>query len=135
VNKNYSEIRSLLNTNLLGPILIAKESYKYLKKQKCYLILFTSSSYTRGRSEYAIYSATKSAIVNLVQRLTEEWIKDEIKVNAICPDRTDKPLRKKVFKDDKKNLLDPGYVAKKTLFLLKNKITGQVYKIKNEKIF
>ena len=135
VNKNYSEIRSLLNTNLLGPILIAKESYKYLKKTKGYLILFTSSSYTRGRSEYVIYSATKSAIVNLVQGLSEEWIKDEIKVNAICPDRTDTPLRKKVFKDDKKNLLDPGDVAKKTLFLLKNKITGQVYKIKNEKIF
>ena len=37
------------------------------------LLLFTSSSYTRGRSGYSLYSSAKAAIVNLTQALADEW--------------------------------------------------------------
>ena len=34
---------------------------------------FTSSSYTRGRSGYSLYSSAKAAVVNLTQALADEW--------------------------------------------------------------
>ena len=38
-----------------------------------HLVLFTSSSYTRGRADYVLYSSTKAAVVNLTQALADEW--------------------------------------------------------------
>ena len=35
------------------------------KQTRGHLLYFTSSSYTRGRADYALYSSTKSAVVNL----------------------------------------------------------------------
>ena len=37
------------------------------------LLLFTSSSYTRGRGGYSLYSSAKAAVVNLTQALADEW--------------------------------------------------------------
>ncbi|MDX4067254.1 2-C-methyl-D-erythritol 4-phosphate cytidylyltransferase [Aliarcobacter skirrowii] len=116
VEMSYEEIASEININFLGAVNIAKTSYKYLKQTKGSLILFTSSSYTRGRAGYSLYSSTKTAIVNLIQSLASEWQKDSIKVNVICPERTKTPMREDNFgEEDSKTLLDPKVVAEKSL--------------------
>ena len=66
VNMSYNEIYKSINVNYIGAVIVAKESYSYLKESKGVLLLFTSSSYTRGRSLYSLYSSSKAAIVNLV---------------------------------------------------------------------
>lgn len=76
---SFDEISKEISINFLGAVNIAKTSYKYLKQTKGSLILFTSSSYTRGRAGYSLYSSTKTAIVNLIQSLASEWQKDSIK--------------------------------------------------------
>ena len=43
------------------------------------------------------YSASKAAIVNLAQGLAEEWADEGIRVNAVSPERTDTPMRRKAF--------------------------------------
>ena len=61
------------------------------------LLLFTSSSYTRGRSGYSLYSSAKAATVNLTQALADEWAGDRVRVNCVNPERTATPMRTKAF--------------------------------------
>ena len=132
MHTNFEEIVSEVNTNLLGAINIAKASHKYLKESKGSLVLFTSSSYTRGRAGYSLYSSTKAAIVNLTQALASEWQKDNIRVNAMCPERTKTSMRKYNFgKENSKTLLKPSVVAKKALQTAFGILSGLVIDIKN----
>ena len=57
----------------------------------------SSSSYTRGRMNYSIYSSTKCATVNFVQALAEEWGGLGVRVNCVNPERTKTPMRTKNF--------------------------------------
>ncbi|MDX4064350.1 2-C-methyl-D-erythritol 4-phosphate cytidylyltransferase [Aliarcobacter skirrowii] len=133
VEMSYEEITSEININFLGAVNIAKISYKYLKQTKGSLILFTSSSYTRGRASYSLYSSTKAAIVNLTQSLASEWQKDSINVNVICPARTQTPMREKNFgKEDSKTLLKAKVVAENTLQTLLKDFSGLVIDVKME---
>jgi 2-C-methyl-D-erythritol 4-phosphate cytidylyltransferase len=128
---SYEEILSETTTNFMGSVNVAKSSHTYLKYTKGSLLFFTSSSYTRGRAEYSIYSATKAAIVNLTQSLAQEWQKDDIKVNAMNPSRTSTPMRKRCFPDeDTSALLDADVVAQRTLQALSENISGLVFDIK-----
>lgn len=128
---SYEEITSEININFLGAVNIAKTSHKYLKKSSGSLVLFTSSSYTRGRAGYSLYSSTKAAVVNLTQALASEWQEDNIKVNVICPERTKTPMRKNNFgKEDDSTLLDTSFVAKYTIQTLLDNFTGMVIDIK-----
>jgi len=130
-NISYRDLYTSINTNLLGAVLIAKESLRYLKETKGTLIYFTSSSYTRGRAYYSLYSATKSAVVNFVQAIASEWEPFGIKVNCINPERTKTPMRAKNFGYEPDNsLLNPKEVARVTIQALFMDYTGQVIDIK-----
>ncbi len=66
-------VYSATEVNYLAPIHIAQVFQPHLKKTGGSLLLFTSSSYTRGRSGYSLYSSAKAAVVNLTQALADEW--------------------------------------------------------------
>lgn len=133
--RDITEIASEVNVNYMGVVNISKASYKFLKESKGHLTLFTSSSYTRGRALYSTYSSIKSAIVNFAQAISEEWLTEEIKVNAICPDRTATPMRVSNFgKEPENSLLSAEEVALKTLSVIESKSTGQVFEIKMETV-
>lgn len=118
-------------TNYVGVINISRESFQYLKESRGMLINFTSSSYTRGRPNYSIYSSTKAAIVNFTQAIAEEWLPHGIKVNVINPERTATPMRTENFgSEDKNTLLTSMEVAKFTLSAMSFDYTGQVFSIK-----
>ena len=111
-NQSAQDIASQININLLGALWISKWSHGPLKLSKGTFLQFASSSYTRGRSEYVVYSATKAAIVNMTQGLSEEWADDGIRVNCIVPSRTDTEMRRTNFKnEDQKSLCNPYEVA------------------------
>jgi 2-C-methyl-D-erythritol 4-phosphate cytidylyltransferase len=130
---SLEDIRDQINTNLLGAIYVAKASIKYLKETKGSLILFTSSSYTRGRENYSPYSSSKAGVVNFTQALADEVNLHGIRVNSICPERTDTPMRKKNFGfESKKILLDPKKVALVTLKTALSDITGQVVDVRRK---
>lgn len=121
------EIDEQIKTNLLGCINISKLAPDYIKTNGG-LIFFTSSSYTMGRKNYCVYSATKAAIVNLTQGLAEELYEKKIRVNAICPRRTKTPMRFKNFGEEK-DLLDPKEVAIATIETMISERTGDIIKI------
>lgn len=132
-DQSLKEISEQINLNFLASVLISKEAYLYLKKSKGSLTLFTSSSYTKGRASYSIYSSTKAAIVNFMQALSEEWQEQDIKVNVINPSRTKTPMREQNFgKEDQSTLLNAKKVAYKSIQAMIGNFSGLVIDVKKE---
>ncbi|CAL9412271.1 SDR family NAD(P)-dependent oxidoreductase [Streptomyces sp. enrichment culture] len=126
-------IQEALNVNYLAPVQIARASYKYLVETKGQLLLYTSSSYTRGRAEYSLYSSTKAAMVNLTQALADEWAADGIRVNCVNPERTATPMRTKAFgREPAGTLLSSEAVARTSLDVLLSELTGHVIDVRQQ---
>jgi len=130
-DRNINDVVKELNTNYIGSINVAHASIPYLKETKGCLLLFTSSSYTRGRALYSTYSSAKAAIVNFAQALSEELYTDDIKVNVINPERTATPMRFNAFGAEPiETLCSPERVAEFSIKTLTANITGQVIDVK-----
>ncbi|MDR2956398.1 MAG: bifunctional cytidylyltransferase/SDR family oxidoreductase, partial [Prevotella sp.] len=128
---DYEDILNSIKINYLGAINVAKESFQYLKESEGSLLLYTSSSYTRGRMMYSIYSSTKASIVNLVQALSEEWFSADIRINCINPERTKTPMRVKSFGNEpEESLLKAKTVAIASVNTLISKLTGEVIDVR-----
>jgi 2-C-methyl-D-erythritol 4-phosphate cytidylyltransferase len=119
--------------NYLAPIFIAQEFFPHLAKTNGTLLLFSSSSYTRGRSGYSLYSSAKAAVVNLTQALADEWAPYGVRVNCINPERTGTPMRTKAFgQEPPDSLLDSETVARHCLDTLVSVETGQIIDIRRD---
>ena len=119
--------------NYIGPILLAQTFYPELVKTQGSLLLFTSSSYTRGRGSYSLYSSAKAATVNLTQALADEWANEKVRINCVNPERTGTPMRTKAFgQEDPDSLLDSSTVAKASLEVLVANKTGHVIDVRRE---
>ncbi|MFM2146910.1 MAG: hypothetical protein RL546_80, partial [Chloroflexota bacterium] len=130
-SQQQEEIHETLAVNLAASVYLARASYSYLARDRGSLTLFTSSSFTKGRANYAVYSATKAAIVNLTQALADEWIEARVRVNAVAPERANTPMRQAAFpNEDHAALLTPEEVAAATLRLAASGLTGQVLDVR-----
>ncbi|QIR25394.1 MULTISPECIES: bifunctional cytidylyltransferase/SDR family oxidoreductase [Kluyvera] len=127
------EVSLLVNVNYLGVVNVAIAAKDTLARKNGMLLNFASSSYTRGRAFYALYSSAKAAVVNLTQALSEEWIQESVRVNCINPERTATPMRKSNFGlEPIDTLLTPRDVASKSLAVLAMQSTGVVIDIKKD---
>ena len=119
--------------NYLAPIFIAQEFHPHLVQSQGSLLLFTSSSYTRGRSGYALYSSAKAALVNLTQALADEWAGDGVRVNCVNPERTATPMRSNAFGEEPPGtLLTSMAVASQSLDVLASSLTGHVVDVRRD---
>lgn len=117
--------------NYLAPIFIAQEFYPHLARTKGSLLLFTSSSYTRGRANYSLYSSAKAGLVNLTQALADEWAGSGVRVNCINPERTGTPMRTNAFgAEPPGSLLASEVVAEASLDVLLASQTGQIFDVR-----
>ncbi|MFT4230089.1 MAG: bifunctional cytidylyltransferase/SDR family oxidoreductase [Microbacterium sp.] len=129
------EIEASIETNFLAPVIVSRAAHRYLVPTGGQLLLFTSSSHTRGRANYGVYSASKAAIVNLTQALSEEWAPDGVRINCINPQRTRTPMRTRAFGDEPEDtLLDPDDVASVSLQVLVSDLTGQIVTVQVERM-
>ncbi|MCH2067016.1 bifunctional cytidylyltransferase/SDR family oxidoreductase [Shimia sp.] len=120
-----NDLERVVQTNYMGALNIARLSYDFLKASKGQLMLVSSSSYYRGRKDYAVYSSSKAAVVNLTQALCEEWAPDDVRVNCIVPRRANTPMRHAAFPgEDPSTLLQPKEVSLQVLKLLKSPDSG-----------
>ena len=128
-----AEIEENLRVNYLAPVNIARAAFPYLAQTGGHLLLYTSSSYTRGRGEYSLYSSTKAATVNLTQALADEWSQDGVRINCINPERTQTPMRTKAFGDEPAgSLLSSDKVARTSIDVLLSNLTGHVVDVRRE---
>ena len=124
-------IANAIGVNYLAPITVARQSLPYLRQTRGQLLLYTSSSYTRGRAGYAIYSSSKAAVVNLTQALSDEWSPDRVRVNCVNPERTATPMRTQAFGEEAPHtLLQAETVALASIDVLISDLTGQVIDVR-----
>lgn len=124
-------IDTIISTNYRGMVNVAVASHDYLARSSGQLLMYTSSSYTRGRALYSLYSSTKAAVVNFVQAIAQEWDHEGIQVNVINPERTKTPMRVQNFGVEPDNtLLKADEVALASLRTLLSDFTGQVIDVK-----
>ncbi|MBQ9705169.1 MAG: SDR family NAD(P)-dependent oxidoreductase, partial [Paludibacteraceae bacterium] len=127
------QVTASLNVNLLGVVNVAQAAFPYLEKTRGSLLFYTSSSYTRGRMMYSLYSATKAAIVNFTQAIAEEWNGFGIRVNCINPERTKTPMRVQNFGLEPDNTLLPAEdVATASLNTVFSEATGEVIDVRRQ---
>lgn len=121
------EIRRQWEVNFLGVVFACKHVPLV---PGGHILNIASSSYVRGRGGCAIYAASKAAVVNFTQALSEEH--PEWSVNALVPQRTKTRLRIENFPGEAPDLLlDPEEVAKAVLAILRTEgMTGQVIEVK-----
>jgi 2-C-methyl-D-erythritol 4-phosphate cytidylyltransferase len=125
------DVTEAIAVNYTGPVNVARAAYPYLAASGGHLLLFTSSSYTRGRENYALYSSAKAAVVNLTQALSEEWAQVGIKVNVVNPERTLTPMRVRAFGNEPADtLLSAEKVALASLGVLASQMTGFVFDVR-----
>ncbi len=128
-------VEETLRVNYLAPVNIARAAFPYLAQSKGQLLLYTSSSYTRGRGEYSLYSSTKAATVNLTQALADEWSEDGVRINCINPERTQTPMRSKAFGEEPAgSLLSADKVARTSVDVLLSDLTGHVVDVRREEM-
>jgi len=126
-------IYAATDVNYLAPVFMAQVFHPHLAATGGSLLLYTSSSYTRGRSGYSLYSSAKAATVNLTQALADEWARDGVRVNCINPERTATPMRTKAFgKEPAGSLLDSETVARTSLDVIVSDFTGHVIDVRRE---
>ncbi|MEC5200574.1 2-C-methyl-D-erythritol 4-phosphate cytidylyltransferase [Arthrobacter sp. PL16] len=131
VGLSDEQLQHDVGVNLMAAFVVAQEAHSYLSASHGSLLLFSSSSYTRGRAKYTVYSATKAALVNLTQALADEWGCDSIRVNCISPSRTATPMREKAFgHEDEQTLVQAADVARVSAQVLASDITGQVFDVR-----
>ena len=121
------EIEETIASNLTSVIY----SCKCVKLKKGgHIINISSSSYSKGRGEYPIYSAAKAAVVNFTQALAET--QPELRVNVIVPQRTKSALREKNFPEENpSSLLKPEEVADTiTNLLSSSSLTGSIIEVR-----
>lgn len=129
--QDYAVIDEQLLTNLRGSIVVAREAFEVMKDTGGSVALFTSSSYTRGRARSSVYSATKAAVVNLVQSLAQEYRSFGVRINAINPERTATPMRRENFGNEPEaELLDAGKVAAATIATMLSDVSGAVIDVR-----
>ncbi len=126
-------VYSSTDVNYLAPIFVAQEFYPHLASTRGSLLLFTSSSYTRGRSGYSLYSSAKAAAVNLTQALADEWAAAGVRVNCVNPERTSTPMRTKAFgQEPAGTLLSSEEVARRSLDVLLSGQTGHIIDVRRD---
>jgi 2-C-methyl-D-erythritol 4-phosphate cytidylyltransferase len=131
VDRDIESIREDIEINYIGSINVCKAAVPLLRSSHGSLLLFTSSSYTRGRALYSTYSSSKAAIVNLVQAMSEELSAEHIRINALNPERTATPMRTNAFgAEPADTLLSPEKAADAALKTLLSDLSGQVISVR-----
>lgn len=131
VDLSDEQLQHDVGVNLMAPLIVAQEAHPHLAASTGSLLFYSSSSYTRGRARYTVYSATKAAVVNLTQALADEWAADGIRVNCVSPSRTATPMRTRAFGvEDEGSLVQSSAVARASLGVLSSDSTGQVFDVR-----
>ncbi len=82
---SYEEWRRIIEVNLDGMFLCAKEALKRMKPRRQGVILFTASTNgLEGHPLYAAYNASKAGVILLAKTLALEYA-PWLRINAVCP--------------------------------------------------
>jgi NAD(P)-dependent dehydrogenase (short-subunit alcohol dehydrogenase family) len=86
-----ADIRHLVDLNLTTTLVILKSAYPYLRQTPggAGVVLTAARGAVDGGPGSALYAATKAAVANLASSAAQEWLEEDISVNAILPSTMD----------------------------------------------
>ena len=102
-DNNVDDWVNTFKINLFGTVYFVKEVIPYMKKQnKGKIILMSGAGAPKPLANFSAYAASKTAIVNLTETLSEELKAFNIDVNAIAPGVVFTKLQDDLFKAGEK---------------------------------
>ena len=85
--------QTLINVNLLGPVLLCKHAIPVMERQGKGVICFTTSVAAEiGFPSHAVYCASKAAVVALMRSLTTDHSPKGVRFVAVSPGTIDTPM-------------------------------------------
>lgn len=109
----YDQWKKVLDINLGGMYLCAKEALKRMEKQKSGVILFTASTNgMEGHPYYADYNASKAGVILLGKTLALEYA-PFIRVNSVCPGYVLTPMQKAEYTEEMLEKVNDGIPMKR----------------------
>lgn len=97
---DYEQWQRVLNINLGGMFLCAKEAIKRMEKQRSGVVLFTASTNgMEGHPFYADYNASKAGVILLAKTIALEFA-PWLRVNSICPGYVLTPMQRAEYTDE-----------------------------------
>ena len=85
-NTDQRAFDKIIDVNLRGPFELCKRVYPIMKARGGgSMINISSIGGVTPEAGIGIYSVSKAAILNLTQAMAQDWGRDNIRVNAICP--------------------------------------------------
>jgi NAD(P)-dependent dehydrogenase (short-subunit alcohol dehydrogenase family) len=76
----------IMSVNVQGPLDLARRAYPLMKARGGGSVINISSiGGIHPEPMLALYSASKAALINLTQGMAQEWGRDNIRANVICP--------------------------------------------------
>lgn len=138
---SVEQFRKVLDINLVGSFLCARQAMALMKETGGSIINFSSIAGVMGNMGQANYASSKAGILGLTKTLALEGARNQIRVNAVVPGFIDTPMTAAMPEDIKKMAIEKiplkrmgttADIADAVLFLgskLSSFITGQALQI------
>lgn len=112
-DSDYNQWKKVLDINLGGMYLCAKEALIRMEEQKSGVVLFTASNNgMEGHPYYADYNASKAGVILLGRTLALEYA-PHIRVNSICPGYVLTPMQRAEYTDEMLEKVNQGIPMKR----------------------
>ncbi len=107
------DIEHLWKVNVLGPWVLTKKAWNYLKISKSgRIIVLVSMSGKRSKGNLASYSMSKFALMSLCQTMRNEGWEKGIRVTAISPGWVNTDMAKEITNFPKDEMTQPDDIAR-----------------------
>jgi dihydroanticapsin dehydrogenase len=100
IDATPAEWREILDTNVMGPALVAKHVVPVMRKAGGGAIVNLGSiSSFIAQPQFVTYNATKAAIANMTRCMALDLAPDNIRVNAVCPGSVWTPIVERLTRE------------------------------------
>jgi 2-keto-3-deoxy-L-fuconate dehydrogenase len=110
LDNDASEWQRVFDTNVMGTVRVIQATIPYLLESSAAAIVNVASVVaTTGFPNRALYSASKGAVLSLTLAMAADYLKQGIRVNAVCPGTTETPWVQRLLEETD----DPELARKK----------------------
>jgi 3alpha(or 20beta)-hydroxysteroid dehydrogenase len=90
------EFRHVLEVNLVGSFLVAREAARHLGENGT-ITLISSQAGLKGGALWGAYSASKAGVLRVTESLAHELAAKRVRVNAVCPGNVETPMSREAI--------------------------------------
>jgi NAD(P)-dependent dehydrogenase (short-subunit alcohol dehydrogenase family) len=96
---SLADYELVFSVNTRATLLLAQAAYPLLKASRGSIVATSSLASEMPTPPLGMYSASKAALVMMIQQMAAEWGSDGIRCNCVSPGSTMTPMTAKVYAD------------------------------------